>query len=172
LSAPRRRLGSGWVGLILPIVAATTVMWLMSALAMVIYTNGAREPQTHTLNIPAGASELIAAGENPLRIPTTWAFLADDTLELVNEDSVGHWFGQYFVAAGYTRQYELQPQFGASLLCSLHPDGEITIDVEVRDFDWRSTLIPALALGPALGLIFVGVRRVLRALDEPDLRRN
>lgn len=71
-----------------------------------------------------------------------------------------------------TREYELRQALGASLFCSLHPSGAITIDVEVRDFDWMVTIVPSLALGPALGLIFVGVARVVRLLDEPDGRED
>jgi hypothetical protein len=143
-------------------------MWAISSLALLIYTNGARDPETHTLVIPDGTSDLIAKGENPLSIPVNWSFLADDTLELVNHDRVGHWFGRYFVPALTTREYGLQPAFGGSLACSLHPSGAITIDVDVREFDWRATIFPTLVLGPAVGLILSGVGSVVGKLDEPE----
>ena len=149
---------------------ASVAVWALCALALLIYTNGARAPQTHTLVIPDGTQARIASGENPLEIPATWSFLADDTLRLVNDDRVGHWLGSYFVPALTTQDYRLQRGLGGSLFCSLHPDGEITIDVEVRDFDWMATIVPTLALGPALGVIWVGVGRVVRLLDEPDRR--
>jgi hypothetical protein len=143
-------------------------MLAISAVALAIYTNGARDPETRTLLIPDGTAELIAAGENPLRIPASWSFLADDTLELINQDRVGHRFGQYFVPPATTRAYTLQPAFGGSLACSLHPAGEINIDVDVRTFDWRATVFPTLVLGPAVGLILTVVGSVMRKLDEPD----
>ncbi len=154
------------------VVLATVMVWVISAIALQIYTHGAREPRTHTLVIPAGTDELIASGENPLEIPATWSFLADDTLVLVNEDQVDHWLGELWVPAMATRQYNLQPAFGGSLLCSLHPSGAITIDVDVRDFDWRATMFPTLAFGPALGLIIAGIGWVMRMLDEPDRRKD
>ncbi len=154
------------------IVLSSLAMWALSSLALLIYTNGARDPETHSLVIPDGASVLIAKGENPLSIPVNWSFLADDTLELVNHDQVGHWFGQYFVPANTTLEYGLQPSFGGSLACSLHPSGAINIDVDVRDFDWLATVFPTLVLGPAVGLILSGVVGVMRKLDEPDLGDN
>ncbi len=54
----------------------------------------------------------------------------------------------------------------------LHPSGAITIDVDVRDFDWRATMFPTLAFGPALGLIIAGIGWVMRMLDEPDRRKD
>ena len=160
------------IRLLKTVILASIGVWAICALALLIYTRGARAPEMHTLVIPAGTSQLIAEGQNPLEIPPTWSFLADDTLQLVNRDRVDHWFGSYFVPALTTREFRLQPTIGGSLFCSLHPSGAITIDVDVRDFDWRSTIIPTLALGPALGLIWTGVARVLRSLDEPDERER
>ena len=156
------------VRLVRYLVLSTLGMLAISSVALLIYTNGARDPETHTLVIPDGTSELIAAGENPLSIPATWGFLADDTLELVNHDRVGHRFGRYFVPPSTTRAYTLQPAFGGSLACSLHPAGEITIDVELRTFNWRATIFPTLVLGPMVGLVLAGVTSVVGKLDEPD----
>jgi len=142
-------------------------MWAVSALAMVFYTRNARDPVTHELVIVDGTSELIAAGENPLEIPSTWGFYADDVLVLRNEDGVDHWLGEYFVPANDIRSFELRPTVAGFAFCSLHPDGGITIDVDLREFDWRPTVAPTLALGSALGLIVLGTRRVMRLLDEP-----
>lgn len=150
------------------VVVGAAVMWAISAVALLIYTSGAREPELRTLVIPEGTSEAIAAGDNPLEIPSTWSFLADDTLRLVNDDSVDHWLGRFFVPAATTREYTLQPTIGGSLVCSLHPAGAITIDVDVRDFDWKATLLPTLVLGPAVGLVVLGVSSTVRLLDEPE----
>ena len=50
-----------------------------------------------------------------------------------------------------------------------HPTGEISLDVQPRAYDLRQTLFPTtLLLGPALGLIMVGIRRVMRAVDDSD----
>lgn len=155
-----------WVRPIAVIALATLGLWLISATAMLIYTRDAREPVVRTVVIPDGTSRLIAAGENPLEIPATWSFRADDTLELVNQDTVDHWVGNFFVEAGTSRDYILQPAISGSLLCSLHPSGNVAIDVALRDFDWRLPMVPTLAFGPAIGLVILGVGRVMRAIDE------
>ncbi len=152
------------------VLITTLAFWLLMAVGLLIFTAGSREPTTHTLVIPEGSIELIAAGENPLEIPSTWSLLADDTLVLVNEDRVDHWLGDFWVAANSTTEYELQPDFGGSILCSLHPDGEINLDIGLRDFDWRVLVLPTVIIGPFLGWLLVGIRRVMRLLDEPDTR--
>ena len=166
VTAQRRR-GAGVFGVLKSVVVATVVMWGICAVALLIYTRGARAPETHNLTIPEGTGVLIAGGENPLEIPSTWSFLSGDTLQLINRDDVDHWIGPYLVPALDERSYVLQPSLGGSLFCSLHPDGEIRIEVDVRDFDARLTLLPTLLLGPAVGLIMAGVLRVMRLLDEP-----
>lgn len=150
------------------VAAATLGMWALSALALAIYTRGARAPELHVLEIPAGTSEAIAAGENPLEIPASWSFLADDTLRLVNHDAVDHWIGVFQVPALETVEYRLGTSVGGSLFCTIHPSQAIEITVEARDFDWRPTVLPTLVLGPTVGLILVGVGRVLHHLDDPD----
>ena len=154
--------------ILVAVVAGAAGMWAISALSLLIYTSGARQPETRTLVIPEGTATLIAAGENPLEIPANWGFLADDILRLVNDDSTDHWLGRFFVPADTTREYTLQPSFGGSIVCSLHPDGAIVIDVDVRTFDWRATLLPTFVLGPAIGLVVVGVSSTMRHLDEPE----
>ena len=144
-------------------------MFLVSALALLIYTRGARSPRNFTLDIPEGTNQLIAAGQNPLAISRNWTFLADDTLTLVNHDRVDHTFGSFLAPAGTTTIHELQPVYAGSFFCTLHPSGSIVIDVDVRDFDWRLLAVPTLALGPAIGLVVFGIGFVMRSLDdEPD----
>ena len=110
----------------------------------------------------------MAAGENPLEIPSTWSFLADDTLRLVNRDDVQHWIGTFHVPPRETVEYTLGTTIGGSLFCTVHPDEAIVIDVEARTFDWRLTLFPTLVLGPAVGLILVAVWWAVGHLDEPE----
>ena len=153
---------------LLVIAASTLALWLVSAVAMYVYTLGAREPNESTLVIPEGTWERIAAGENPLQIPPTWTFQAEDRLVLINEDRVGHQLGPFYVPGRETRAFNLQPALGGALLCSLHPDGVITIDVDVRDFDWRVTMVPTFAFGPLVGLVLVGAGKMMRLVDEAD----
>jgi hypothetical protein len=141
-------------------------MWVLSAVALVIYTDGARSPRDHRITIPAGASELIAAGENPLDIPRTWSFLADDTLRIENRDTTAHRLANWYIPAGETLEVALQPVFTGSFVCSLHPSGGVDFEIEPRRFDWRLPILPAVVLGPAIALVALGTARIMRALDD------
>ena len=147
------------------VVGVTAVVFAISAIAMVVYTAGARGAKEFTLDIPEGTAAAIAAGDNPLEIPATWRFQSGDVLTLVNEDVADHWLGGFWVLSGETASYTLRKSIGGVFSCSLHPAGEIAIDVEVSGFDWRLVMIPTLAIGPLLGLVAVAIRRVLRLID-------
>ncbi len=171
-NGPKRSGGSpGWRGTIAIVLVSMVSVWILSALALLLYTGNSREPTVYELTIPDGASELIAAGENPLLIPRTWAFMGDDTLVLKNEDDSTHQLGPWTVPAMSTVRIDLQPAFSGSFACTLTPDGQVILAIEPRDFDWRFPMVPTLLFGPALGLVIAGTIRVFHALDEePDQR--
>jgi hypothetical protein len=148
----------------LVVLAVTAAVWVVSAGSLLFYTSSTRDPREFTLVIPAGTQEAIARGENPLEIPATWSFQADDTLTLENRDTGGHWLGSFYVPPEETRSFILRPALAGLFSCSLHPTGEIVLDIELRRFDWAATLIPTLVVGPALGLAAVALRRVMRLL--------
>lgn len=160
----RRRL----IEAVLLIVGSTIVVGGLSSLALLLYTQDSREPTTREIVIPDGAYELIQQGENPLEIPPTWSFLADDTLVLDNQDSVGHTLGTWFVPPNTVRRFELQPAYGGFFVCSLHPSGAITLDIQPRDYDFRLIALPTFGFGFSVGLIlFIGLS-VSRAIDKSD----
>lgn len=86
-----------WIEAVLLIAASTFVVFALSSIALLIYTDGTRDPIVHVLEIPLGSWDLIEQGENPLDIPPTWTFFADDTLVLDNRDDVAHTLGAWFV---------------------------------------------------------------------------
>jgi hypothetical protein len=163
-SAPKtnRAVVGGDVALVALVV---TVMWIVSAVSMWVYTSGDRAPEDFTLAIPDGTAAAIARGENPLEIPSTWRFKSGDVLTLQNDDGVGHWLGAYYVPSHETATHVLRPSVSGVFACSLHPAGEIVVDVGLRGFDWRMTLIPTLLVGPILGLAAVWIRRTLRVME-------
>jgi hypothetical protein len=162
LVTSRRR----WVEALLLIVGSTVIVGGLSSLALLIYTQDSREPTTRTLEIPEGSSVLIEQGENPLEIPATWSFLADDTLILDNHDSVGYTLGTWYVPANTVRRFELQPAYGGFFVCSLHPSGAITLDIQPRDYDFKLIALPTFGFGLSVGIIlFIGLS-VSRALDS------
>ncbi|MFQ5967693.1 MAG: hypothetical protein ACE5MI_08790 [Acidimicrobiia bacterium] len=152
------------VGIVAVVVA---LMWAVSAAALLIYTRGTRDATTHELVIPPGTQERIAAGENALALPPTWSFYADDELVLLNQDLVPHRIGPWVVGPNSTLSIILQPRLGGPFLCSLHPAGEIALDIQPRTFNWRLTAAPTLLLGLPLGLLAVAGRRAMRLLDDP-----
>lgn len=150
------------------VAGSTLVVFVLSAIALLIYTDGSREPTVHVIDIPPGSWDLIEAGENPLEIPPTWTFYADDTLVLDNRDDVAHTLGTWYVPPNTTRRFELQPAYGGFFVCSLHPSGGITLDIQPRDFDFRLIAFTTFGFGIAVGIIlFIGLN-VARALDHDE----
>lgn len=140
----------------------------LSSLALVMYTADSRQPTTRTIVIADGSSDLIARGENPLEIPPTWSFLADDTLVLDNRDDVPHTLGAWYVPPNTVRRFDLQPAYGGFFVCTLHPDGAITLDIQPRDFDFALIAAPTFGFGFSVGVIlFIGLN-VSRALGSGD----
>ncbi len=157
----RRRL----IEAIVLMVGSTLLVGGLASLALVLYTQGSRQPVTRTIVIPEGSHVLIEQGENPLDIPPTWSFLADDTLVLDNLDSVPHTLGNWQVPPHTVRRFELQPAYGGFFVCSLHPSGAITLDIQPRDYDFRLVAFPTFGFGLSVGIIlFVGLN-VSRAMD-------
>ena len=161
----RRRL----IEAILLIIGSTILIGTLSSIALLMYTADSRQPTTRTIVIAEGSSELIAQGENPLEIPPTWSFLADDTLVLDNRDDVPHTLGAWYVPPNTVRRFELQPAYGGFFVCSLHPSGAITLDIQPRDYDFALIAGPTFGFGFSVGIIlFIGlsVSRVLGVGDD------
>lgn len=159
-----------WTEAFLLIAAATFVVFVLSSIALLIYTSGSREPTVHVVDIPPGSWDLIEQGENPLKIPPTWIFYADDTLVLDNRDDVAHTLGSWYVPPNTVRRFELQPAYGGFFACSLHPSGGITLDIQPRDYDFAIIAYPVFGFGFAVGIILWIGLNVVRSLDkEPDV---
>jgi len=157
-----------WVEAVLLIIGATIVVGTLSSIALMMYTADSRQPTTRTIVIKEGSSDLIALGENPLEIPPTWSFLADDTLVLDNRDGVAHTLGAWYVPPNTVRRFDLQPAYGGFFVCSLHPSGAITLDIQPRDFDFALIAAPTFGFGFSVGIIlFIGLN-VSRALGAGD----
>jgi hypothetical protein len=159
-----------WTELFIFIAASMGLIFVLSSIALLIYTNGSREPTVHVLDIPPGSWDLIEQGENPLKIPPTWSFYADDTLVLDNRDDVAHTLGSWYVPPNTVRRFNLQPAYGGFFACSLHPSGGITLDIQPRDFDFAIIAFPVVGFGFSLGVILWIGLNVVRSLDnEPDV---
>lgn len=159
-----------WTELFILIVVSMLGVFILSSIALLIYTAGSREPTVHVLDIPPGSWDLIEQGGNPLEIPPTWSFYADDTLVLDNRDDIAHTLGSWYVPPNTVRRFELQPAYGGFFACTLHPSGGITLNIQPRDFDVAIIAFPVLGFGFSVGVIlWIGIN-VMRSLDNtPDV---
>lgn len=149
------------------ILGVTALFWVVCVIALWIYAGPGGESERREVVIDPGDSELIAAGQNPLDLPSTWTFRTGDVLVLDNRDHVAHTVGTWSVGSGRTLEVKLQAS-PPPAFCSIHPDGVLNINVEPRRTDLSLTIFPTLALGPAMGVIMLGVRRIHRSLEEED----
>ena len=137
-AAPKRHISRRrrWIESIVIIAASTLLIFALSSLALLIYTEGSRDPTSHVIDIPPGSWDLIEQGENPLDIPPNWTFYADDTLVLDNQDTVAHTLGNWVVPPNTIQAFVLRPAYGGIFVCSLHPSGSITLNIQPRDYDF------------------------------------
>jgi hypothetical protein len=150
------------------IAASTLVMFLLSSIALLIYTNDSGDPVQYTLDVPPGSSTLIAAGENPLEIPPTWTFNTEDTLRIENRDDVTHTLGDWTVSPGTIETFELLSTSSGTVPSTLHPSGFVTLDVQPRDFVFSFIAYSTFGFGLAIGIIlFIGLM-IARALDHDE----
>lgn len=162
--SPRRKM----IEAVVIIVLSTLLVFALSSVALLIYTEGTREPTVHTIEIPPGSFDLIEQGENPLDIPPAWTFYADDTLVLDNRDDVPHTLGNWVVPPNTIQAFELQPVYGGFFACTLHPSGAITLNIQPRDYDFSIIALPTFGFGLALGIVIVIGLNMMRALDRDD----
>ncbi len=149
------------------VVTGTTVaVFLVCLVALWIFAGPGRTPERREILIPAGTADLIAAGQNPLDLPANWSFRSGDVLVLDNRDDVGHYVGAWF--SPYGEVTEVTVTSSATVFCTLHPAGQIYIDVTPRRTDWMLAVPPTLLIGPAFGLVLLMALRMLRRLEDPD----
>jgi len=150
------------------IAGSTLAMFILSTIALLIYTGGTRAPTVQTLEIPPGSSVLIQDGANPLQIPPTWLFFADDTLVLNNRDASPHTLGEWSVSPGGTIQIEFRLADRGVLPTSLHPSGGIMLEIEPRSFDFSLIAYSTFGFGFSIGVILLVGLTIVRALGRND----
>ena len=84
---------------------------------------------THTIDIPPGTADRLAAGENVEIIPDELDFKLRDVLVIVNRDSVVHTIGPFEVGPGESSEHSFGEAAAYSAYCSLHPSGSISISI-------------------------------------------
>jgi hypothetical protein len=156
------------IELLLFIVASTLVIFVLSSIALLLYTRGVAQPTTVTLDIPGGSAQLIVDGQNVLGVPPVWTFNAGDTLVLDNRDEVVHNLGEWLVPPNATTSIAMEVAVGGEYLTSLHPTGVVTVSVEPSRFDFSIIAFTTFGFGIAVGIIlYVGVT-IVRAMGHDD----
>ena len=84
---------------------------------------------SHTIDIPPGTAERLAAGEDVEVIPDELDFTLRDVLIIVNRDSVTHTIGPFEIGPGERSEHSFNEAAAISAYCSLHPSGSISISI-------------------------------------------
>ena len=150
------------------IAASTLVMFVLSSIALLIYTNNSGDPVEYILDIPPGTSVLIDSGENPLEIPPTWLFNTEDTLRIENRDNVLHALGDWQVLPQTVETFELLSTSSGTFPTTLHPSGFATVEVDPRNFVFSFIAYSTFGFGIAVGIILYIGLTIARALDHDE----
>jgi plastocyanin len=113
-----------------PLVLAAlgvAVVALLAALGLAL--TGAGSGSTIAVDVPPGTWEDQQAGAEVELLPRTLRVDVGDTLEIVNRDDHVHEVGPYTVGPGQTVRQTFTSPGTIEGLCTLHPDGVITIVV-------------------------------------------
>lgn len=117
--APARR----WV------LAVLVVAGLLVAVTLAVALRSGVTGQTISVDVPPGTMARIESGEQIELLPRTLQVDVGDTLEVVNRDDRLHEVGPYTVGAGQTVRQTFTSPGTIEGVCTLHPDGAITIVV-------------------------------------------
>jgi hypothetical protein len=118
-----------------PSTRRTVVVYAVLALLMVGSTVGlsqllgAPNGVDRVIVIPAGTADRLAAGEELNIIPADLRLQLRDRLVVVNNDTASHTIGPFIVAGGQRLEKRLSEVASFSGFCSLHPSGNVSIEV-------------------------------------------
>jgi plastocyanin len=85
---------------------------------------------TYEYTIPLGAGEALDAG-TPLEVlPGELNTIVGETIRIVNEDDRGHNVGPWFVGANETLNQEFTSAGVFEGVCTVHPSGELILNVD------------------------------------------
>ncbi len=153
------------------VALSTLVVFVLSSIGLVLYTQGTPGTGDVTVVIPAGSSDMITDGENTLDLPPVWAFSTGATLTLDNRDRVAHTLGDQSVGPNQTLLVAMDFPSNRDLPTTLHPLGILTVNVEPRGFDFSLIAYPTFAFGISVGIIvYVGfsIARTMGRHDDED----
>lgn len=90
----------------------------------------AESAATYEYTIPLGAGEALDAGEPLEVLPGELNTTVGETIRIVNEDERGHNVGPWFVGANETLNQEFTSAGVFEGVCTVHPSGELILNVD------------------------------------------
>ncbi len=116
-----------------PLIASLLVAGLCLvagiAVGILVLAGGDEAPSETVIEVEAGTYERMADGEDVELVPDRLEFEVGDTLVIVNRDDTLHQVGPYSVAPYQTLRQTFTQTGTIEGPCSLHPSGEVTIEV-------------------------------------------
>lgn len=103
-----------------------------------------RAPQIVQIVIPPGTATQLAQGKDTVALPEDMVFVTGDTLEVINQDVVGHQLGPIWVPAGSRGSLLLERAEKFSFSCSFQSSRYL--DLDVRQPTTLTTRLIALSL--------------------------
>ena len=118
----------------------TTNRWLLSALAVLTLlfaaacssssgTTAEDDVPEYDYVIPAGYAAALEAGDAPVIIPAELDVRVGESIRVVNNDSVDHLIGPFFVGAGETLRQNFPNEGRFEGVCTTHEDGSFVLNV-------------------------------------------
>lgn len=139
--------------------------FLLSEVTFKFLGRTAREPQTITVTIPKGTSELVGRGEQPPTLPKDMNFVVGDVLVIDNEDVVDHQLGPLWVPAGTSGQLVLSQPESLAFECSFQVGNYIGLDVYEPLTLW-TRIYGVLFAGLPMGILIALYASVIPAKND------
>lgn len=115
--------------ILLSLVFGLLIGVMVSEVPFLFLRETARPPREIVLTIPAGTSDQIARGEQPLAIPENMTFVVGDTLVVRNEDVADHKLGPLWIPANSSAQLSLDQEESLAYECTFQPGKYFGLDV-------------------------------------------
>lgn len=111
------------------LLAAMAVVGVGAVVVLAVVIASVIGGETIKVVVPAGTAARMDAGEQVELLPAVLRVDVGDELVITNDDDEVHLVGPYAVAPGQTLRQQFTTQGRIEGVCTLHPDGEISIIV-------------------------------------------
>jgi len=138
--------------LIISLVIGLILGAVISEVPFLFLRETARPPQDVILEIPKGAAESVARGEQPPSIPDDMIFVVGDILIVRNNDVVDHQLGPLWIPAGTSARLALLNEENLAFECSFSPNNYFGLDIH-QSLTWQTRLSGITFAGLPMGIL-------------------